>query len=96
MDEKQSGKQATLNSVKALKSRSRDINFCEDLSMTAEEFSQHRFDGSFCTIWYITAVNISFSMGAMLYVWQNGSHLSQVIKEKELSIILWSHQEEDF
>lgn len=50
MYEKQYGKQATLNSLKVLKSRTRDINFCEDLSMMAEEFSQHRFDGSFCSI----------------------------------------------
>lgn len=44
MDEKQSGKQATPNSLKALRSRTRDINFCEDLRMMAEEFSQYGFD----------------------------------------------------
>lgn len=40
---RQSGKWVIPDSLKALKSRTGDIKFCEDLNVMAEEFSYHRF-----------------------------------------------------
>lgn len=94
---RQSGKQATPNSLKALKSRTGDTKFCEDLSGTVEEFSQHRFDTWQLLLFlrYITSANINFCVGAMLCVQQSGSHLNLLITmEKNFPIILWSHQED--
>lgn len=86
---KQSGKQATPNSLKVPKSKTGDINFCEDLSVMGEEFSQHRFDAwqLFLFLRYITSANISFCVRTMLCVQLNGLNLL-VAKEKNFPIIL--------
>lgn len=94
---RQSGKQATPNSLKALKSRTGDIIFCEDLSGMAEEFSQLRFDSWQLLLFlrYVTSANINSCVGAMLWVQQNGRHLNLLVtKEKIFPIILWFHQED--